>query len=231
MEGYYAGNLSGERLRQCYELASARVRRYLDAEIEFVRGGLRPTDAVLELGCGYGRVAFELAKRARAVVGIDTAVESLDLARRLGGTEPRCVFLEMDAVVLSFGDDEFDLVACVQNGVCAFGVDPGQLAREAVRVTRPGGRVLFSTYSESFWPERLEWFEAQSRAGLLGEMDRDETGNGTIVCKDGFRSGMLTVAQLRSLGAAMYCRRRLIGERRRRALPRRGASPCSHLRY
>jgi SAM-dependent methyltransferase len=198
VEGYYAGNLSGERLRQCYELASPRVRQYLDAEIAFVLDRLRSTDAALELGCGYGRVTFELGKRARSVVGIDTAEESLELARRLGEAHARCVFLEMDAAALTFGGDEFDLVACVQNGVCAFGVDPGQLIREAVRVTRPGGRVFFSTYSESFWPERLEWFEAQSSAGLLGEIDCD----GTIVCKDGFRSGMLTAAQLHSLGAA-----------------------------
>ena len=64
MHGYYSAKLSGERLQQCYELASARVKQYLEAEIDFVLSRLRPNDSVLELGCGYGRVAFRLADAA-----------------------------------------------------------------------------------------------------------------------------------------------------------------------
>ncbi|MBM3294057.1 MAG: hypothetical protein FJY82_05975 [Candidatus Aminicenantes bacterium] len=48
------------------------------------------------------------------------------------------------------------------------------------------GRLLFSSYSEKFWPHRLEWFRRQAEAGLLGEIDESRTGDGTIVCKDGF---------------------------------------------
>jgi len=52
-------------------------------------------------------------------------------------------------------------------------------------VTRPGGLVLFSSYSAQFWEHRLEWFEIQSAHHLIGEIDYPATGNGTIVCKDG----------------------------------------------
>jgi len=98
----------------------------------------------------------------------------------------------MDASALTFRDGAFDVVVCVQNGICAFAVDPERLMREALRVTGPGGRVLFSTYSAAFWSERLQWFESQAAAGLVGAIDYDHTQNGTIVCKDGFRAGMFS---------------------------------------
>jgi 2-polyprenyl-6-hydroxyphenyl methylase/3-demethylubiquinone-9 3-methyltransferase len=94
----------------------------------------------------------------------------------------------MDAADLGFCDGCFDLVACIQNGISAFNVDPERLIREALRVARPGGSVLFSSYSEKFWPERLDWFRIQSDQGLLGEIDEEATGNGVIICKDGFRA-------------------------------------------
>ena len=98
----------------------------------------------------------------------------------------------MDAGRLAFKNKYFDVTACIQNGISAFKVDPETLLREAIRVTKPGGRVLFSTYSEKFWPDRLQWFRDQSEAGLLGEIDEDATGNGVIVCKDGFRATTAT---------------------------------------
>lgn len=199
MRAYYSTKLSGDRLQQCYELASTRVKQYLEAEIEFLLSRLRPTDSVLELGCGYGRVAFRLADVAARVAGIDTASESLILARHLARPESRCRFLRMDASAPAFRDGAFDVVVCVQNGIGAFAVDPERLLREALRVTRPGGRALFSTYSAAFWPERLRWFESQAAAGLVGAIDYDRTENGTVVCQDGFRAGTFSAESFRVL--------------------------------
>ena len=201
MGGYYVEKLAGERLRRCYEIASPRVRQYLEAEIHFVLQHLDSTNSVLELGCGYGRVAFQLAEAAKLVVGIDTAAGSLELARQLSGPDSRCEFLVMDALDLTFDDAEFDKVVCIQNGICAFGVDQELLLRQALRVVKPGGRLFFSTYSERFWDDRLQWFEAQAAEGLLGEIDYAKTGNGEIVCRDGFRSGYMSPEELRSFGA------------------------------
>ncbi len=95
----------------------------------------------------------------------------------------------MEASALAFADQVFDVVVCIQNGICAFAVNPEELVREAIRVLRPGGRAMFSTYADGFWSERLRWFECQAAAGLVGEIDYDQTVDGTVVCKDGFRSG------------------------------------------
>ena len=157
--GYYSEKLAGIRLQKCYDIAPPRVKQYLEAEIQYVLSITNTGDCVLELGCGYGRVTYEIAGIARRVVGIDTAAESLELARSLAGKNTQCEFLEMDATDIRFGDGEFDVVVCVQNGICAFGVDPLILVKEAVRVARPGGCVLFSSYSSKFWSHRLRWFE------------------------------------------------------------------------
>jgi 2-polyprenyl-6-hydroxyphenyl methylase/3-demethylubiquinone-9 3-methyltransferase len=201
--GYYARGLSGVRLRRCYEIAPPRIRQYLDAEIEFVLSRIAPGDEVLELGCGYGRVARKLAEVARRVVGIDTSAESLALARKTTDPALKCEFVEMDAGDLRFEDGSFDVVACVQNGVSAFGVEPALLVREAVRVTRSGGRALLSSYSPRFWAPRLEWFERQAECGLVGEIDRARTGNGVIVCKDGFRAMAFGVQEFEALAKAL----------------------------
>jgi 2-polyprenyl-6-hydroxyphenyl methylase/3-demethylubiquinone-9 3-methyltransferase len=206
MPGYYRERLAGERLRACYDLAPPRVQAYLEAEVEFVLAALaalpRPA-AVLELGCGYGRVLRRLVPHARAVVGIDTALRSLEMARTWVGPGPTLQLAAMDASCLGFRDGVFDLVVCIQNGISAFQIDPRQLLAEAVRATRPGGTVLMSSYAPRFWPDRLEWFELQAARGLVGPIDRAATGDGVIVCEDGFRATTTTAAEFSRLAASL----------------------------
>lgn len=199
MTSYYSERLSGERLRRCYEIAPPRVRRYLRSEIDLVLDRLEAGAQVLELGCGYGRVLGELATKARVAVGVDLSLDSLCLARRELANGGRCRLASMNAAALAFSGQQFDLVACVQNGVSAFRVDRRTLIREAARVTRPGGRLLFSSYTERFWAHRLEWFRRQSEAGLIGRIDEHATGEGVIVCEDGFRATTVSAGEMLSL--------------------------------
>lgn len=188
MQGYYSEKLSAERLQFCYEIAPPRVKKYLEAEIEFVLQKIRPTDLVLELGCGYGRVLQKLLAKAKTVFGIDTSRDSLSLAQKTIGKIPSLHLSVMNAVELGLIDRKFDTVICVQNGISAFKANKQKLIEEAIRVTRSGGIVLFSSYSERFWEDRLEWFRLQSEYGLIGEIDENASRDGIIVCKDGFRS-------------------------------------------
>ena len=199
MAGYYADKLSAERLRACYDLAPPRARAYLEAEIEYVLEQTPPSALVLELGCGYGRVLRRLVPRARAVAGIDTSPESLQLAREFVGPASNVHVAAMDAARLGLRDHGFDLTICIQNGISVFGVDPHRLVCEAVRVTRPRGRVIFSSYSARFWDARLEWFAVQAEHGLIGEIDREATRDGVIVCKDGFRATTMDAGGFRRL--------------------------------
>lgn len=189
MADYYSTKLAAARLARVYQIAPPRVQQYLTAEIEHVAARIpRPGCTLLELGCGYGRAMKPLLAKLDLIVGIDTAIESLHMARRyLAGAWPARLVC-MDAGQMGFRDNCFDIVICIQNGASAFGTDQKQLIAEAVRVCRPGGRVLFSSYSDRFWDHRLDWFRLQSREGLIGEIDEAATGDGVIACKDGFRA-------------------------------------------
>lgn len=201
MKGYYKKKLAAERLLACYELAPPRVKEYLDAEIAFVMERASPSFLAAELGCGYGRVLKSIAGSVKLAFGIDTSIESLRFARGFLGPIASVRLLLMDAVRMGVPDHTFDFTFCVQNGICAFAVDPQRLFAEALRVTSSGGTVLFSTYSARFWKERLKWFELQAAQGLLGEIDHEATRDGVIVCKDGFRATTLDAKSFRDLSA------------------------------
>ncbi len=186
MSDYYSDKLSAQRLKRVYEIAPPRIRQYLDAEIDHVLRKIRTADMVLELGCGYGRIIPHIAKKAGWVIGIDTSHASLFLGQEMLKGISNYLIVQMNALHLAFRDKVFDRVICIQNGISAFHVNQRDLIREGIRVTKSGGTVFFSTYSDKFWEDRLEWFRLQSENGLVGEIDLEKTGNGVIVCTDGF---------------------------------------------
>ena len=112
--------------------------------VELVRS-LDPADSALDYGVGDGRVAAEI--RARRLVGIDSSRVALDRARRRL-SEAELVLVEPDAP-LSFEDNSFDLVTCIET---LEHIRDVQLAlSEMRRVLKPGGRVAISTPATSRW--------------------------------------------------------------------------------
>lgn len=199
MKDYYSEKLSAVRLQQVYKIAPTRVKQYFEAEVNHVLQKINNRDLVLELGCGYGRVLSSLAKKATSVFGIDTSFSSLLLGKELYNKISNCFFAQMNAVQLSFPNNIFDVVVCIQNGISAFHVNQKELILESLRVTKQNGIVLFSSYSEKFWNDRLQWFQLQSNARLLGEIDYEKTINGNIVCKDGFTATTFGIDQFKTL--------------------------------
>jgi SAM-dependent methyltransferase len=196
---YYSEKLSAERLELCYQLAPPRVKQYLLAEIEHVVSLIPIGGVVLELGCGYGRVLERLATASFLACGIDTSLDSLRLARCRLKSSANVVIACMDASEPAFGAATFDVVCCVQNGISSFHVDQRALIETAVKIAKPTGKVLFSSYADEFWEHRLEWFRIQSAHGLVGEIDESATGDSAIVCKDGFTATTVTPQQFSAL--------------------------------
>jgi len=201
MDKYYAEKLSAEKLRRCYEIAPPRIQQYLDSEIEFVRLNINHEDRVIELGCGYGRVLPPLCQKAKLCMGIDNSLLSLKLAQEELSAYPNLLLATMNAADLAVADNSFHLTICIQNGLSAFKVDKFNLLKEALRITKSGGKILLSTYSENFWNDRLHWFELQSQHGLLGEIDYEKTSDGIIICRDGFKANTISPIEFRSLAA------------------------------
>ncbi|HUT81357.1 MAG TPA: class I SAM-dependent methyltransferase [Candidatus Bathyarchaeia archaeon] len=199
MDEYYSQKLSANKLKRCYDIAPPRIQQYLTAEVEYVLLQIQSHETILELGCGYGRVLKPLAKKAAKVYGIDTSKESLILAEKYLQEFRNVELQQMNAKSLTFEDKKFDSVIAIQNGISAFKVDPINLVKESIRVTKSGGRIILSSYSDKIWQERLDWFIKQSEEGLLGELDFNQTKNGKIVCKDGFKATTFTKNDFKKL--------------------------------
>jgi SAM-dependent methyltransferase len=202
MRSYY-DELSAARLRRVYELGSPEVQAYLKAEVDFLLATIQSGSRVLELGCGYGRVLSALVSSGAWLVGIDLSLSSLALAHHEQFVGSSNSLVQMDASALCFRPASFDLVCCPQNGISALHVDQRQLMAAALRLLTPGGKALFFSYADAFWPHRLAWFRVQAAHGLVGEIDESATGDGTIVCKDGFTATTVTPERFTELTSGL----------------------------
>jgi ubiquinone/menaquinone biosynthesis C-methylase UbiE len=109
--------------------------------------GVKPSMRVLDLGCGDGTTAVPLARRGADVVGIDIAKNLVDAGNKRATTLglKRLTFQEGDACNLQgIGDHTFDLTHSSFGAM--FAPKPFDVARELVRVTRPGGRIVMGNW-------------------------------------------------------------------------------------
>lgn len=102
---------------------------------------------VLDLGCGDGTTALPAARLGADVLGVDIASNLVaagnERAQNAGLTNVR--FREGDASDLSeLEDDSFELVISIFGAM--FAPRPFDVAKEAVRVTRPGGRIVMGNW-------------------------------------------------------------------------------------
>jgi len=153
-------------------------RRKAVDRLEFVDGV-----PVLDLCCGTGDLAIEIADRAGSgvqVIGSDFCHAMLEIARNkesrrvrtaAGGSGRATIpFFEADSMQLPFDDDRFQCVTV------AFGLrniaDTDQGIREMVRVCRPGGRVMVLEFSQPTLPglKQLYGFYFRSVLPRVGQL-------------------------------------------------------------
>lgn len=140
--------------------AIAALMRHSGEEV--VRSlGVSPPLRVLDLGCGDGTTAVPLAMLGADVVGIDIAKNLVEAGNKRAAEKglDRLKFQEGDACSLQgVGDNSFDLTLSVFGAM--FAPKPFDVAKEMVRVTRPGGRIVMGNWipndSTSFVSELLK---------------------------------------------------------------------------
>jgi len=102
---------------------------------------------VLDLGCGDGTTAVPAARRGADVLGVDIARNLVEAGNRRAEEHglANLRFQEGDACNLSeLADDTFDLVVSIFGAM--FAPKPFDVAKEMVRVTRPGGRIVMGNW-------------------------------------------------------------------------------------
>jgi ubiquinone/menaquinone biosynthesis C-methylase UbiE len=102
---------------------------------------------VLDLGCGDGTTALPEAQLGADVLGVDIARNLVDAGNRRAAEQglTNLKFQHGDATDLrDLKDDSFDLVASIFGAM--FAPKPFEVAKEMVRVTRPGGRIVMGNW-------------------------------------------------------------------------------------
>ena len=102
---------------------------------------------VLDLGCGDGTTALPAARLGADVTGVDIADYLVEAADKRAAAEglTNCKFQAGDACDLSgLPDKSFDLVVSIFGAM--FAPKPFDVAREMVRVTKPGGRIVMGNW-------------------------------------------------------------------------------------
>ena len=111
------------------------------------RLGIKSRLKVLDLGCGDGTTALPAAKLGADVLGIDIARNLVEAGNKRAAEQglSNCTFQEGDATNLhQVPNQEFDLVVTIFGAM--FAPKPFEVAREMVRVTRPGGRIVMGNW-------------------------------------------------------------------------------------
>src|SRR5215469_12777754 len=102
---------------------------------------------VLDLGCGDGTTALPEAQLGADVLGVDIAQNLVDAGNRRAREAglSNCKFQLGDATNLAgLKDETFDLVVSIFGAM--FAPKPFDVAREMVRVTKPGGRIVMGNW-------------------------------------------------------------------------------------
>src|SRR5947208_4138001 len=111
------------------------------------RLGIKKRIKVLDLGCGDGTTALPAAKLGADVLGVDIAQNLVETGNKRAADQglTNCKFQEGDASNLQqLPDHAFDLVVSIFGAM--FAPKPFEVAKEMVRVTRPGGRIVMGNW-------------------------------------------------------------------------------------
>jgi demethylmenaquinone methyltransferase/2-methoxy-6-polyprenyl-1,4-benzoquinol methylase len=102
----------------------------------------KPGERILDIAAGTGTSSAALARSGAEVIAVDFSRGMIETGKRL---HPDLTFVFGDALALPFNDDEFDIATI------SFGLrnthDTSKALAEALRVTRPGGRIYVVEFS------------------------------------------------------------------------------------
>jgi SAM-dependent methyltransferase len=147
-DGFHNGNAQAE----FFQKGRQEVRHVLDV---LDRHGRPYGDVAVDFGCGVGRLTYGLGEHFGSVTGVDVAESMLEEARANNPAPERIRFVHNAATTLPFEDNSVDLVLSL---ITMQHMPPSLSIRyllDMVRVTRPGGHLVFQLPSHLPKPQAL----------------------------------------------------------------------------
>ncbi|HID44299.1 MAG TPA: malonyl-ACP O-methyltransferase BioC [Chromatiaceae bacterium] len=150
---------------------------------------------VLDLGCGTGEQTQQLLQRypKAGIHALDFALPMLHRARKKGRwlRRPRCVCGDMEHLPLT--NDSVDLIC--SNLAFQWASDPVLLYRECLRVLRPNGLLMFTTFGPDTLQElRAAWASVDDHAHVSPFMDMHDLGD--ILVNSGYAAPVMDVERI-----------------------------------
>lgn len=131
------------------KVARATDRAYLTPDIVRQRMAtldalqLRASEKVLDIGCGTGLLAYDMAQQVGEdgeILGLDLSEDMLQFAHKRCADMPQARFNQGDCLSLPVAADHFDAVVCTQ--VLLYVDQVNDALKEFHRVLKPGGRLV-----------------------------------------------------------------------------------------
>jgi len=149
------------------------IKDWLKKENNYLKENIKKGAVVLDVGCGFGRNVMVITNVARKIIGIDNnkllckkIVKNLSMYKNVE-------FFCENAQKMYFSNNVFDYVICMGNTFGNFGKNKLKILKEMKRVTKKGGKIFVSVYSEKALDIRKKEYR---RIGIKIK----EISNGTI---------------------------------------------------
>jgi SAM-dependent methyltransferase len=194
----------------------AEGERDLDALLAAVGATVEPADAVLEIGCGVGRLTRGLAARAASVRALDVSARMLELAREHNPELGNVEWILGDGATLA-PIESGTVDACVSHVVFQHIPDPAitlGYVLEISRVLRPGGWAAFQisndprVHSRRSLPARIK-LQLSALTGRAPRGQEDPRWRGSMVELDDLRAsaadGEMRVERVVGEGTQLCC--------------------------
>ncbi|MEM2089797.1 MAG: class I SAM-dependent methyltransferase [Candidatus Pacearchaeota archaeon] len=158
--------------------ADPLIKDWLEKENLYLKKNIKKGSIVLDVGCGFGRNIKAISTIAKKIVGTDNDKNLFEkIRKKLSKFKNVEVFLE-DAKKMHFPNNMFDYTICMGNTFGNFGKDKVKILKEMQRVTKKGGKIIISVYSENALNIRIKEYK---RIGIKIK----KIQNGTVYSENG----------------------------------------------